>query len=130
MDYQPYFTDVPEEFYNKKFTNKYTGSKITIHSAYYGQNGIQIDEGRRMSSNECKKDVTDIMRKNLENNGGLYTNIYICNESMEGDPCYGTPKELYIKYSFECEPAKIFEAAGVEWKYLKFPFFNIQTTKI
>ena len=118
------FTDYPEHFYKDGMYEKYAASPITIHSAFYGNDGKPMDEGWGYPNEPKLNDVTDIVRNNVANNNGMLIDIRATNTIMNGDPCFGIKKGLYVKYSFDIEPDVIYNVFCAEDSTLKFPTFR------
>ena len=119
-----YYTDYPEEFYKDGLYEKYLNSDITIHEALYGNNGIAIDEGWVNLDKPIYNDVTDILKQTVAKNGGKFIDITPGNDNLQGDPCWGIRKGLYIKYSFNVTPDKIYTLFTTESTRLIFPCFR------
>lgn len=124
LNFIPYYTDYPEVFYKDNQFEKYKGSRLVLHSAQYGNNGVQLDEGWE-ETEPIYKDVMDIVSTNLADNNAKYFSLGVVNESMGGDPCFKKRKGLYIKYSFENDPENIYNLHGAEGTRLLFPWFNV-----
>lgn len=124
LNFIPYFTDYPEVFYKDGQHLKYKDQKLIVHSAKYGNNGVQLDEGWE-EAEPTFKDVMDIVSKNLDENGHKFISLSVINETMGGDPIFKRRKGLFIRYSFENEPEKIYNLHCAEGNRLLFPWFNV-----
>ena len=119
IDFTFYLTDYPSKFYINY--DKYKTSNINIVSAYYGYDGVQIDEGWRIIESPALQDVTDIVKVHTKNNK---IKIRVDNDVMKCDPCYGYRKGLYIKYTFDIEPETVYNLFSMEGHVLQYPYFK------
>ena len=93
IDYNPYYTVLPEDIH---YTS-YNDSFFEVTKAFYGVLGEQQDEGYPVIE-RVVADVTEIVRKNVEERGGKSICIPANNETF-GDPIFGFKKmlEVHIK---------------------------------
>ena len=120
FSFNPYISGIPEEWY--KNPNKYKGAKIILHNARYGTPSFEIDEGYSCLPLNITVDVTDKVKSILEKNNNECVIIYVNNDLTENDPVFGFRKFLFINFSLDIEPEKIYNIGTHEGMYLNLKF--------
>jgi len=117
MGFDPYLSPLLPEYYKlelrENFT-KYKNQKLIVKKAMYGTPPFEIDEGYNTMPISKTVDVTDIISKLIEKEGGDIMNFSVNNDTMEGDPLWGQRKFLMIEFFPEHHPNVIFKIAARE----------------
>lgn len=92
IDYNPYYTVLPNDIHYTSYKDK----QIEVTAAYYGVLGEQQDEGYPVVE-RVVADVTDIIKKNVEDRKGKAICIPATNENF-GDPIFGFKKMLEVHF--------------------------------
>lgn len=119
--YNPYVTAMDENWY--KYPERYKNSKIIIHKASYGSPYYTIDEGYGNLPLGIQVDVTKevdaILAKNNYEKFEIQANhIYLGVE----DPLFGFRKFLFIEFSLDIEPDKIYKIGVHEGSSIELNF--------
>jgi hypothetical protein len=120
FSYNPYVTKLDKDWYTSK--SEYVGDKITVINAFYGTPPFQIDEGYSGMELNVGNDVTDIVKELLKIENNLQFNFNINNESMGGDPAFGSRKFLIIEFSPESNLSKKYKMGLHEGQTFNFKF--------
>lgn len=120
FSFNPYVTEIPKEWY--KNPDKFKGAKIIIHNARYGASPFEIDEGYSGLPLNIFIDVTDKIKQKVEKNNNEYIEVHVDNNLTDNDPTFGFRKFLFINFSLDNEPEKIYNIGCHEGMtlYLKF----------
>jgi hypothetical protein len=119
-DYEAWLNrDTPE---SKNYEFHHFGDKITVTNAFYGTPPFQIDEGYSGMELNVGNDVTDIVKELLKIENNLQFNFNINNESMGGDPAFGSRKFLIIEFSPESNLNKKYKMGLHEGQTFNFKF--------
>lgn len=118
--YNPYLTFIDEEWY--KDPGKFKNQNIILHKAEYGTADFEIDEGYSESELGIRVDVTDIVQTFLDKFEKSKLDIPINNETFGVDPIFGSKKFLFVWFSLESNPDKIYKAGGNEGAHLILDF--------
>ena len=120
FSYNPYVTKLDKDWYTSK--SEYVGDKITVNKAFYGTPPFQIDEGYSGMELNVGNDVTDIVKELLKIENNFQFNFNINNESMGGDPAFGSRKFLIIEFSPESNLNKKYKMGLHEGQTFNFKF--------
>lgn len=121
IGFSPFLSNLLPEFYREEY-NLYKGKKIVIVSAVYGTPPFEIDEGYNTMPLNIVDDVTDIVKKHLEEQGGYKLLFGVNNETMGGDPIFGHRKVMIVKFHPEGHEDKIYKLGITEGHGIDFEF--------
>jgi hypothetical protein len=93
-----------------------------VTNAFYGTPPFQIDEGYSGMELNVGSDVTDIIKELLKIEDNFQFNFNINNESMGGDPAFGSRKFLIIEFSPESNLNKKYKMGLHEGQTFNFKF--------
>lgn len=111
FNFNPYLTNIEPEWYSlKKKTKPLKDFKLI--SSQYGTIDFEIDEGYTNMPFNIHSDVTEIIRKNIEENGGRSLNIRVDNNILGGDPIFGYRKFLIVNYKLNDKDYSIGASEG------------------
>ena len=120
--YNPYVTFMHEDWY--KFPDKLKGSKIILHKALYGTPYFEIDEGYDQTPLGQLADVTSIVDDILSKTNYEKMEI-VTNNTVFGDPTPGFRKFLYIDFSLDINPEKIYRIGSHEGSSFELNFNKV-----
>jgi hypothetical protein len=120
LNYNPYVTNIDENWYKKENTLK--GQKIKIIDAFYGTLPFEIDEGYSGIELNVVNDVTEVVRTLLAKEDDLKIDLHVANDVLGGDPAFGMRKFIIIRLTNEVEPDKIYQIGIHEGQRLLFEF--------
>jgi len=120
FSFNPYISGIPEEWY--KNPDKYKGAKIVLHNARYGASSFEIDEGYSCLPLNTTIDITGKIKPILEKNNNKSIIIHVNNDLTENDPVFGFRKFLFIDFSLDIEPEKIYSIGTHEGMRLNLKF--------
>jgi len=121
MEFNPFLTNLHPDFYKGKF-DIYKGKKIIVKNAVYGTPPFEIDEGYSTTPLNVVSDVTDIVRKLVDDKNGLSLSFNVNNETMGGDPIYGQKKSLIVTLHPIDDENKTLELGITEGHTINFKF--------
>lgn len=121
LGFNPYLTELIPKLYNGEY-DKFKGCRIIIKSATYGTPPFEIDEGYSTTPLNVVNDVTEIVTKLLDTHNGFKLSFNVNNETMGGDPKWGSRKCLIIKFSPEGFNDEIIEMGVCEGHNIEFKF--------
>lgn len=121
--YNPYVTKLDKSLYTTP-KSEFKDCKINLIKAEYGTPPYVIDEGYDPNMPDIRVDVTPYVDKFLKQTDYKYFYIPVNNDSLGGDPVYMHRKFLFIKFSLDCNPDKIYEFGVNEGNVLDFKFYE------
>lgn len=121
MGFNPFITNIHEDFYKTNFEN-YRGKKIVVTSAVYGTPPFEIDEGYNTMPLNVVSDVTELVKKYVEEQGGYKLCFNANNETMGGDPIFGHRKVMIVNFHPEGHEDKNFKFGITEGHGIDFQF--------
>lgn len=119
----PYVTKLDKSLYTTP-KSKFKGCKINLIKAEYGTPPYQIDEGYDPNMPDIRVDVTSYVDELLKQTNYEYFNIYAANNTLGGDPAYMHRKFLFVQFSLDCNPEKIYNFGVSEGHTLDFKFYE------
>lgn len=118
--FNPYLSYLSEEIYKNQ--SKYTGQRINLISAKYGTAPFEIDEGYSMTKLNIVSDVYDHVYSYIKMTDFMEFDFNVTNENLGGDPVYMSRKFLFVEFSPENDPEKVFKLSINEGLPFKFKF--------
>jgi hypothetical protein len=104
--FNPYITFLDSDFYKE---HNLEPSKIVLHKATYGPGEFEIDEGYSNYPLNTNIDVFNIVDEKLKEQNYEKFLFRVDNETMVEDPAFGYRKALFLEFSLEKYPEKIYE---------------------
>jgi hypothetical protein len=112
FEFNGHLTFIHPDWYEKKYVNN--PKKIILRKAIYGTPPFEIDEGYSGIKISETKDVTEIVSNLLKEENNEEFNININNIILGGDPSYMSRKFLFLEFTSDIEPHKIYNIGVAE----------------
>lgn len=120
--FNPYVTYISPEWY--KNSEKFKGAKVILLNATYGTPYFEIDEGYGGIPLGQVTDVTEHVNKKLAEFDYNKIDVRADNNLCEVDPAFGYRKFLFMEFSYDIEPTKIYKIGVHESTNLLIDFNN------
>lgn len=104
--FNPYITFLDSDFYKE---HSLEPSKIVLHKATYGPGEFEIDEGYLDYPFDINIDVFNIVDKKLKEQNYEKFLFRVDNQTMTENPVLEYRKALFLEFSLEKYPEKIYE---------------------
>jgi hypothetical protein len=121
LGFDPYITKLLPSFYDGQQI-KYKNDKLIIKNATYGTPPFEINEGYHGTPLNVTNDVTEIVRKIVDDSDGTKIHFFVDNDLLGGDPIHGYRKVVLVEFYPESDSENILKIGMIEGSFIDFKF--------
>jgi hypothetical protein len=121
IGFSVYITKLLPSLYKGELS-KYKGEKLIVKKATYGTPPFEINEGYSETPLDVVNDVTEIVQKYVDDNGGTKLKFYVDSALLGGDPLWGYRKVVIVELYPESNPDDVFKFGEIEGSVIDFEF--------